>query len=132
MMEAKPVEKKAKEKMLVKSNMAGIYQAGTYARLVPGMNQVDKDMFEQIKALPSFQKRMKLGMFEVPTIEKRVDKPEKDKDDPVPDSVLDDFNATEAVKVVKDTLSIETLTTWKKSEKRKTVLNAIDEQSGGR
>jgi hypothetical protein len=133
--------------MKVRNNAPRLIVLGGKLNLVPGLNQVADAIWLQATANPG---PVLLHFFESKTLEvleapKGAEAPaapaapapskaaEKAAARPVDDGKTGDENlsglsAEEAVSFVADCLDRETLEAWKKGEKRKTVLAAIDEQ----
>ena len=93
-----------------------VHNKGKYVRhavdvtIVPGANQVDSEDFKKFSGNAIMKTLIEKGEI-------------------VPQKSLKEMNADEAVTLVKDTYSLSLLEEMRAGEKRKTVLEAIDEQT---
>ena len=104
--------------MLVKYNGASLYKC-CGMRLMPGTNDVSKDVWERAKKHPAIKSRIKDGKIVF-----NGAKP-SDSEDLGP---FEGKNAKDSIEVVEGTLDREVLKKWKDEETRVTVLKAIDAQ----
>jgi len=97
-----------------------VHNKGNYTRIandvkvIPGANTLQEAEYMAFVAHPIIKGLIKSGEIVVPEGQKTAS--------------LKDLDADEAMKLVKDTFSIEFLEKFKEDEKRKTVLAAIDAQ----
>ncbi|MEK3727174.1 MULTISPECIES: hypothetical protein [unclassified Lysinibacillus] len=97
-----------------------VHNKGNYTRIandvkvIPGANTLLEAEYTAFVAHPIIKGLIKSGEIVVPEGQNAAS--------------LKDLDADEAIKLVKDTFSIEFLEKFKEDEKRKTVLSAIDAQ----
>ena len=99
-----------------------VHNKGNYTRIandvkvIPGANKLLDAEYTAFVAHPIIKGLIKSGEIVVPEGQNTAS------------FSLKDLDADEAIKLVKDTFSIEFLEKFKEDEKRKTVLSAIDAQ----
>lgn len=99
--------------MLIKYNRDGIHHAGAL-RLLPGLNEVDEELFDEATSWPAFKALIDEGLIEV-----------------VPKKKVADLSKTpvrEMIDLVKQSVSKDLLEEMLKTEKREPVIKAIEAQ----
>ncbi|NQY74608.1 MAG: hypothetical protein HRT90_07580 [Candidatus Margulisbacteria bacterium] len=129
--------------MFVKYQKEGILSlpvpGGATIVLKPGVNpNIDEKDWKRIEKNPIIQKKIEAGIIiPMPSKLSSVKKAEEKKkvQEDIQNEIergaaqdLAEYQAKEAVKIVKATYDVEVLKTWKYEEKRGTVLKTIEEQ----
>jgi len=110
--------------MLIKNNTPTVLGFGSKEKsgqvlvMKPGVNDVPGQFWEQVETHPTVKVWMDEGKLEVLTEDVKVPA----------DKVLNGLKPADAVKVVKDTLDVELLDVWMKTEKRPAVVKALKKQ----
>lgn len=99
--------------MLIKYNRDGIHHAGAM-KLLPGLNEVDENQFEEALEWPAFKALVDEGLVEVVPKKKVAD--------------LKQVPVREMLELVKQTVQKELLEEMLKTEKRDPVVKAIEAQ----
>lgn len=100
-----------------------VHNKGNYTRVandvrvIPGANTLTGDEFRAFVKHPIIETLIRNGEIDIPEGQNMTTV-----------TSLKDLNADDAIKLVKDTFSIEYLGQFKANEDRKTVLTAIDAQ----
>ena len=127
---------------LVKNNEARIHtigapKGGTEIRLMPGANEVDADAWATAKTLPVIQAHLRAKTLEEVGASGKTAHPTPGPSESLfgkphasvePPTSLAQLKPDEAKALVGDTFDKELLGRWKKSDSRKGVQDAIDEQ----
>lgn len=111
--------------MIVKYNHAGIINIGHTGGtilLMPGVNTPKKEEWDKVKTNPIVKQMIEDGKIEVVEAEK-ADSEEKEVS-----TSLALLHVKTAEKLVKETLNRDILKTWLSTEKRPSVLKALNEQ----
>lgn len=119
--------------MLIRSNLKGPVslpdrgtQGTTIAKtLIPGLNDVKDELWDQWKKNPQVERLIAEGKFEVES-EKSPDAASAEKAGEAQE--LHGIHAKKAVKLVAETLDIELLKKWKAQDARPSVQSAIQDQ----
>lgn len=115
-----------------------LYRCGDL-RLVPGMNQVRKSIWDKCKNHPLVKKRLDSGVITikerkvVKKIVEQVEGKEVEKEETVEQAEyegnpLQELNVKDAREIIKGTYDKDTLESWKEGEERETIIKAIDKQ----
>jgi len=89
-------------------------KVGNHFKLLPGVNQVDQDQFDQAMRLPAFKGLVDSGVIEVLSREA--------------DGDLSKLGGKQAIALVGKTVDRDLLGLWAASEKRGDVIKAISKQ----
>lgn len=124
--------------ILIKWNRPNLYRCGDF-RVIPGVNEVRQEIWDAVKDNPGVKQRIEdkwITFVGAPPASAKPKDPEgmpDGQDDGDGDGEdggsegysLKDYNAAEAIDIVKEMLDLETLKKWEAEEERKTVLAAI-------